>query len=117
VCSTIFSIRLSDPNTILFIGFSSTRHARRHHQEGARSVKIFNQDVAIRAHIGHLEQFSDHADTPELLEWFAYLQESAAGHLPRPWRNPPPHRNYACHDVTLGWKVEAAQWMQKVEVK
>ena len=32
-------------------------------------MKMFGQEVPIRAQVAALEQFSDHADTPELLEW------------------------------------------------
>ena len=55
--------------------------ARLHHQERRAEVKMFGQEVPIRAQIASLEQFSDHADTPELLEWLHTFQ---AGRRSRP---------------------------------
>jgi metallo-beta-lactamase family protein len=79
-------------------------------------VKIFGQIVPIRAQIAALEQFSDHADTPELLEWLRTFSNQ-------------PGRTYLVHgepDASaqlrdsmvkeLGWNVQVAQWMQKVEL-
>jgi len=110
--------RLSDPkNTIIFIGFQAPGTRGATIKSGARTVKIFNQDVAIRAQIAAIEQFSDHADTPELLEWLRTFKKA-------------PQVTYLVHGEpaassqlrlgmtsALGWKVEAAQWMQKVDVK
>jgi metallo-beta-lactamase family protein len=110
--------RLSDPkNTIIFIGFQAPGTRGAIIKSGAKSVKIFNQDVAIRAQVAAIEQFSDHADTPELLEWLRTFKKA-------------PQVTYLVHGEpaassqlrlamtsALGWKVEAAQWMQKVEVK
>src|SRR5205085_12561916 len=62
--------RLPDPkNTVLFIGFQAPGTRGRTIKDGAKSVRIFSEDVPIRAQTFALEQFSDHADTSELLEW------------------------------------------------
>jgi metallo-beta-lactamase family protein len=78
---------------------------------------MYGQMVPIRAQIATLEQFSDHADTPELLEWLHTFQNK-------------PSVTYLVHGEAeastqlrdamtkeLGWNVQVAQWMQKVEVK
>ena len=110
--------RLSDPkNTVIFIGFQAPGTRGATIKSGAKSVRIFNEDVAIRASVASIEQFSDHADTPELLEWLRTFKKA-------------PQVTYLVHGEpaassqlrlamtsALGWKVEAAQWMQKVEVK
>src|SRR5205823_10716192 len=68
--------RLPDPkNTVLFIGFQAPGTRGFTIKSGAKSVRIFNQDVHIRAQIATIEQFSDHADTPELLEWLHTFQK------------------------------------------
>src|SRR5438067_1223347 len=56
-------------NTVLFIGFQAPGTRGFTIKSGAPEVKIFGQMAPIRAHVAALEQFSDHADTPELLEW------------------------------------------------
>ena len=109
--------RLPDPrNTVLFIGFQAPGTRGFTIKSGAPEVKIFGQIVPIRAQIAALEQFSDHADTPELLEWLRTFSNQ-------------PGRTYLVHgepDASaqlrdsmvkeLGWNVQVAQWMQKVEL-
>ena len=109
--------RLPDPkNAVLFIGFQAPGTRGFTIKSGASEVKIFGQMVPIRAQVAALEQFSDHADTPELLEWLrtftakpnvTYLvhgEPSAASQL----------RDAMTKE--LEWNVQIAQWMQRVEV-
>lgn len=109
--------KLPDPrNTVIFIGFQAPGTRGFTIKSGAPEVKMFGEIVPIRAQIAALEQFSDHADTPELLEWL------------RTFRNKPA-RTYLVHGEPaassqlrdamakeLGWNVQAAQWMQKVQI-
>ena len=110
--------RLPDPkNLVLFIGFQAPGTRGAIIKDGAASVRIFAQEVPIRAQVAALEQFSDHADTPELLEWLrtfpkapqvAYLvhgEPAAASRL------------RLAMTSALNWKVEVAEWMQRVEVR
>ena len=63
-------MRLPDPkNLVLFIGFQAPGTRGFTIKSGAPAVKMFGQEVPIRAQIASLEQFSDHAETLELLEW------------------------------------------------
>jgi len=110
--------RLPDPkNTVIFIGFQAPGTRGFTIKSGAPSVKIFGEAVPIRAQVAAFEQFSDHADTPELLEWL------------RTFKNKP-GVTYLVHGEAaaasqlrdtmtkeLGWNVQIAQWMQKVEIK
>jgi len=62
--------RLPDPkNLVIFIGFQAPGTRGAIIKGGAPEVKIFGGFVPIRAQVAALEQFSDHADPPELLEW------------------------------------------------
>lgn len=108
--------RLPDPrNLILFIGFQAPGTRGRQIKDGAPQVKIFGEIVPVRAHVAALEQFSDHADTPELLEWLRTFQQK-------------PNVTYLVHgepdaaqalcktlESELKWRVEVAQWMEKVD--
>lgn len=109
--------RLPDPhNLVLFIGFQAPGTRGFTIKSGAPTVKMLGQDVSIRAQIAALEQFSDHADTPELLEWLhtftrrpsiTYLvhgEPAAAAEL------------RGAIQKELGWKVEIAEWLEKVTV-
>jgi len=109
--------RLPDPrNTIIFIGFQAPGTRGFSIKSGAPEVKIYGEIVPIRAEIAAFEQFSDHADTPELLEWLGTFSNK-------------PATTYLVHgdgdaasqlrdtmSRQLGWNVQVAEWMQKVQV-
>jgi metallo-beta-lactamase family protein len=109
--------RLPEPkNLILFIGFQAPGTRGFAIKNKSDEVKIFGDYVPIRAQVAALEQFSDHADPPELLHWL------------RTFRNRP-GKTYLVHgepdasgqlsDVMkkeLGWDVQVAQYLEKVEV-
>ena len=110
-------LRLPDPkNLVLFIGFQAPGTRGFTIKNGAPTVKIFGQEVPIRAQIASLEQFSDHADTPELLEWLRTFHR-------------PPKQTYLVHGEPaaslqlrdtmvqeLRWNVQVASYRQKVAV-
>lgn len=112
------SQRLPDPkNLVLFIGFQAPGTRGFTIKSKAPEVKIFGDFVAIRAQIAALEQFSDHADPPELLQWL------------RTFRNRP-EATYLVHgepDASgqlsdlmkkeLGWNVQIAEYLEKIEVR
>lgn len=60
-------------NTILFAGFQAAGTRGAAIVEGAESVKIHGQYVAIRAEIVNLGMLSGHADRDELLKWISDL--------------------------------------------
>jgi metallo-beta-lactamase family protein len=110
--------RLPDPkNTVIFIGFQAPGTRGFTIKSGASEVKIFGQMVPIRAQVAALEQFSDHADTPELMEWLhTFSSKPSATYLV----HGEPEASSQLRDAMtkeLGWNVQVAQWMEKVEVK
>ncbi len=101
---------------MLFIGFQAPGTRGFSIKNGAEQVKMFGQEIPIRAQVAALEQFSDHADTPELLEWLHTFQR-------------PPRQTYLVHGEpqaasllrnamtqALGWNVQVAAYRQKVQV-
>jgi metallo-beta-lactamase family protein len=110
--------RLPDPkNQVIFIGFQAPGTRGAAIKAGARTVKIFGEEIPVRAQVAAIEQFSDHADTPELLEWLRTFKKQ-------------PNVTYLVHGEpaaasqlrlamtsALRWKVEVAQWLQKVDVR
>ena len=111
------SQRLPDPkNLVLFIGFQAPGTRGFAIKSRTDEVKIYGDYVPIRAQIAALEQFSDHADPPELLQWLrtfkkrpkaAWLvhgEREASGLL----------RELMTHE--LGWDVRVAEYLGKVEV-
>jgi metallo-beta-lactamase family protein len=107
--------RLPDPrNLVIFIGFQSPGTRGFSIKNGAKEVKMYGEVVPVRAQVAALEQFSDHADTPELLEWLHTFPKA-------------PSQTYLVHGEpaaaaalrasmtqALGWRVEVAEYMQKV---
>ena len=109
--------RLPDPrNLILFIGFQAPGTRGSDIKNGAGEVKMFGQIVPVRAQVAALEQFSDHADTPELLEWLHTFQ-AAPQHTFLVHGEPDASaqlRNAMVKD--LGWNVQVAAYKQKVPI-
>jgi metallo-beta-lactamase family protein len=110
--------RLPDPkNTVLFIGFQAPGTRGATIKGGAKEVKIFGEFVPIRARVAAFEQFSDHADPPELLEWLhTFPQKPSVTYLV----HGEPEASSLLRDAMakeLGWNVKVAEWMQKVDVR
>ncbi len=110
--------RLPDSkNTVIFIGFQAPGTRGFTIKSEAPEVKIFGQMVPIRAQVAALEQFSDHADTPELLEWLhSFTAKPSVTYLV----HGEPSASSELRDAMtkeLGWNVQIAQWMQQVEVR
>jgi metallo-beta-lactamase family protein len=109
--------RLPDPrNLVLFIGFQAPGTRGALIKSRAPSVKIFGQEVAIRAQIAALEQFSDHADTPELLEWLGTFKKKPAVTYLVHGEPVAAAQLQQAMTSSLGWKVEIARYMNKVEL-
>ena len=110
--------RLPDPkNTVIFIGFQAPGTRGFTIKSGAPEVRIFGETVPIRAQVAAFEQFSDHADPPELLEWLhTFPKQPGVTYLVH---GEPAAASQLRDTMTkeLGWNVQVAQWMQKVEVK
>jgi len=109
--------RLPDPrNLVLLIGFQSPGTRGATIKSGASSVRIFREEVPIRAQVAALEQFSDHADTPELLQWLkTFTKPPAATYLVH-GEPTASSQLQAAMKAALGWNVQVAQWLQKIQI-
>ncbi len=54
---------------IVMVGFQAQGTMGRRLLEGAKQVKLFGEDVTVKAHIDDIEGLSAHADQGQLLEW------------------------------------------------
>ncbi len=110
--------RLPNPkNLVLFIGFQAPGTRGFAIKSKVPEVKIFGDIIPIRAQIAALEQFSDHADPPELLQWLhTFGKQPATTYLV----HGEPDASGQMRDMMkkeLGWNVQVAQYLEKVEVK
>jgi metallo-beta-lactamase family protein len=108
---------LPDPkSTILFVGFQAAGTRGRLLIEGAHYVKMFGQQVPVRARIAKLNGMSAHADQGEILRWLRTFPA-------------PPRTAYLVHgeppaqaaletkiQQELGWTLEVPSQNQQVEV-
>ncbi len=111
------SQRLPDPkNLILFIGFQAPGTRGFAIKNQADEVKIFGGMVPIRAQVAALEQFSDHADPPELLQWLrTFRGKPATTYLVHGEKD----ASSQLRDLMtkeLGWRVEVAEYLEKVGI-
>jgi metallo-beta-lactamase family protein len=110
--------RMPDPrNLIILIGFQAPGTRGAMIKDGATEVKMFGEMIPVRAQVAAIEQFSDHADTAELLEWLrTFKSKPAVTYLV----HGEPQAASQLRDTIqkeLGWNVQVAQYMEKVSVK
>jgi len=106
-----------DPrNAILLAGFQAEGTRGRALEEGAKTVRIYGQDVPVGAEVINLRQFSAHAGQSELLRWLTGLPA-------------PPRQTYLTHgepqasaalkakiEASLRWRVALPQYLQTVDL-
>ena len=64
-----------------FVGFAAKGTLARQIIDGAREVKLFGEELAVRARIHTINGFSAHADQQELLAWHNRVQGSTVTFL------------------------------------
>jgi metallo-beta-lactamase family protein len=93
-------------NTIVLVGYQAPGTRGADLQAGKRSLRMFGQDIPIRAEVASLSGLSAHADAEDLLRWartlpgtpkrvfVVHAEDSAAQALARRLK------------AELGWKVD-----------
>jgi metallo-beta-lactamase family protein len=108
--------RLDDSRTtVLLVGFQAPGTRGRALKEGARQVRVFGREVAVRARIETIDALSAHADRSELLRWI--------GALERPPRTaylvhgePGPAASLAAALEERGWSARPARHEETVSL-
>jgi metallo-beta-lactamase family protein len=109
--------RLPDPrNAVILAGFQAQGTRGRALQEGAKTLRLFGQEVPVNAEIVELGQFSAHAGKSELLRWLTGLPA-------------PPKQTYLVHgepsaaqslqssiQENFKWKVSVARYLDTVDL-
>ena len=68
-------------SAIVFVGFQSPGTLGRHLLEGAQSIKLFGEEVAVRAKIVNFQGLSSHADRDHLLDWIGRYKAPKPQHV------------------------------------
>ena len=64
--------------SLVIVGFQGEGTTGRQIVEGAKSVRIFGEKVAVRAKVFTIGGFSAHADQADLLNWISHFQDKPA---------------------------------------
>jgi metallo-beta-lactamase family protein len=109
--------RLPDPrNAVILAGFQAQGTRGRALQEGAKTLRLFGQEVPVNAEIVELGQFSAHAGKSELLRWLTGLPA-------------PPKQTYLVHGEpsaaqslqsaireNFKWNVSVARYLDTIDL-
>ena len=68
-------------STIVFVGFQGEGTLGRHLLDGAKSVKLFGEEIAVNAKIVNFQGLSSHADRDHLLSWIADFKSPKPQHV------------------------------------
>jgi metallo-beta-lactamase family protein len=97
--------RLPDKrNAVILAGFQAEGTRGRALQDGAKSLKLYGQDVPVGAEIVEMGQFSAHAGKSELLRWLTGLPI-------------PPRQTYLTHGEPVAAQALQAAIQQKFQWK
>jgi len=68
-------------STVVFVGFQGEGTLGRTLLEGAKSVKLFGEQIAVNAEIVNFKGLSSHADRDHLLAWIGGFQDPKPQHV------------------------------------
>ena len=68
-------------NAVIFVGYQAVGTLGRHIVDGARWVKIYHEDILIRASVHTINGFSAHADQSAIVRWISKAEEIEAVYL------------------------------------
>ena len=68
-------------STVVFVGYQGEGTLGRTLLEGAKSVKLFGEEIAVHAQIVNFQGLSSHADRDHLMAWISAFQDPRPQHV------------------------------------
>ena len=68
-------------SAVVFVGFQSPGTLGRNLLDGAESVRLFGEDIAVRAKIVNFQGLSSHADHDHLIDWIKHFDPARTTHV------------------------------------
>ena len=68
-------------SAVVFVGFQSPGTLGRHLLDGAEKVKMFGEEIAVRAKIINFQGLSSHADRDHLMDWIGKFKAPKPQHV------------------------------------
>ena len=68
-------------SAVVFVGFQSPGTLGRNLLDGAESVRLFGEDIAVRAKIVNFQGLSSHADHDHLIDWIKHFDPAKTTHV------------------------------------
>ena len=93
-------------SVVVFVGYQAEHSLGRKLQDGAASVKLFGEEIAVNAQIATLHGTSGHADRQGLLNWLAGFREKP-GMVFINHGDDDAVKEFRTHLQGLGYRVEA----------
>ena len=91
--------------TVLFVGYQSAGTVGAKLLDGAEYVRLFGEDIQVRAEIRQIDSFSSHADKKHLLEWIGKVDPAVQIFI-----------NHGENEITESFAMEAAKLTGKPAV-
>ena len=98
--------------TVLLVGFQAHGTLGRFLQEGAKAVRIQGDEIKVAARIRMIDDYSGHADGPEMARWIAARRPIHRGRIPRARRGAGDRRR--CAERLAERIIPAAKLFQPV---
>lgn len=101
---------------IVFVGYQGEGTLGRHLLEGAASVKLFGEEIAVRAKIVNFQGLSSHADRDHLLEWIRQVRAPKPQHVFVVHGDREVAPLFAASLEKLGFSAHAAQYTEEYDL-